>query len=239
MTDAFATAVAAALSTAGPAALRHLADTLDSEPPKRHDALRPVLEAAAADHLDARHVAAYLRGAAAGYDTRAAQIRAELVWTGPTTFAVPVRATAQVLTDLVNDARTELILTTYSARPYQPLLDALQAAAHRGTRIWIVVETLHGAGSALQGDQPADAFINLTGVQLWTWTVERRPAGAKMHAKIAVADRTTLLVSSANLTTSGIGSNIEAGLVIRGGTTPRRAAEHLQALRDDGHLVRL
>ena len=76
------------------------------------------------------------------------------------------------------------------------------------------------------------------------WCAGRRerhatPTGAKMHAKIAVADRTTLLVSSANLTTSGIGSNIVAGLVIRGGTTPRRAAEHLQALRDDGHLVRL
>jgi phosphatidylserine/phosphatidylglycerophosphate/cardiolipin synthase-like enzyme len=144
-----------------------------------------------------------------------------------------------VLTGLVGEARRELILTTYSAKPYAPLLDALTAAVDRGVTVWVVIETLHGAGSAIQGDQPARAFAGLTGVQLWTWALDRRPEGAKMHAKIAVVDERTLLVSSANLTTSGITNNMEAGLVIRGGTAASRAAEHLRALRRDGLLVRM
>jgi hypothetical protein len=46
-------------------------------------------------------------------------------------------------------------------------------------------------------------------------------------------------VSSANLTQSGVGRNIEAGLLIRGGTAPQRAAEHIAALRSAGVLERL
>jgi hypothetical protein len=46
-------------------------------------------------------------------------------------------------------------------------------------------------------------------------------------------------VSSANLTAAGIGSNLEAGVLVRGGAAPRRAAEHLRAMRRDGLLVRI
>jgi phosphatidylserine/phosphatidylglycerophosphate/cardiolipin synthase-like enzyme len=60
-----------------------------------------------------------------------------------------------------------------------------------------------------------------------------------MHAKLAVADRRVLLVTSANLTQSGVGKNIEAGLLVRGGTAPIRAAEHVDALCQSGCLTRL
>jgi len=60
-----------------------------------------------------------------------------------------------------------------------------------------------------------------------------------MHAKITVADRSVLLVSSANLTQSGVDTNIEAGLLVHGGAAPLRAAEHLARLVADGRLVPL
>jgi len=60
-----------------------------------------------------------------------------------------------------------------------------------------------------------------------------------MHAKLAVADRRVLFVSSANLTQSGVTKNIEAGLLVRGDPAPVRAAEHIDALRGNGSLVRL
>jgi phosphatidylserine/phosphatidylglycerophosphate/cardiolipin synthase-like enzyme len=68
---------------------------------------------------------------------------------------------------------------------------------------------------------------------------QRAEPGAKLHAKIAVADRRILLVSSANLTQSGVDKNIEAGLLVSGGPTPVRAAEHVDALRSSGKLTRL
>lgn len=92
----------------------------------------------------------------------------------------------------------------------------------------------------MRGAEPAAAFAGLPGVRLWHWPAERRTEDyAKMHAKIAVADRRLLLVSSANLTQSGVNRNIEAGLLVRGGTAPQRAAEHIAELQGRGVLTRL
>ena len=183
---------------------------------------------------------AYLTGLATGYAQRAAEVSVETVWSGPGSHHVPVRATAAVLADIVSEAHHELILMTYSARPHRPLSDALFSAVSRGAAVTVVVETLQGAGSALSGDEPYQAFTGVPGIELWHWpTSQRTEPGAKMHAKLAVADRRFLLVTSANLTQSGVGKNIEAGLLIRGGVAPVRAAEHVDALRSNGTLTRL
>ncbi len=239
----------AAAEILGERSLRRLATGISQQMPEQEllAEFDPAQVLAAADVLYAYQptmvppavAAAYLQGIAAGYARRAEGMRAELVWTGPKSFDVPIRTTEVVLLDLIGQARRELILTTYSARPYLPLLDALRSAVGRGVTVWIVVETLHGAGSAMQGDQPAKAFAGLQGVELWSWDVHRRSEGAKMHAKIAVADERLLLVTSANLTTSGISANMEAGVLINGGSAPKRASEHLRALRRDGILIRI
>ncbi|MFC5947045.1 DISARM system phospholipase D-like protein DrmC [Pseudonocardia lutea] len=182
----------------------------------------------------------YLRGLADGYAQAAATHRVESVWSGPHEHTVPVRSTEQALVDLVAGASEHLWLMTYSARPHRPVLDALGAARSRGVRVRVVVETLQGAGGALAGVEPGAAFLGVPGVELWHWPVRERPErSSRMHAKIAVADRRVLLVSSANLTQSGTVSNIEAGLLVRGGTAPRRATEHLEALVGSGTLARL
>jgi phosphatidylserine/phosphatidylglycerophosphate/cardiolipin synthase-like enzyme len=183
---------------------------------------------------------AYLSGLAAGYAQRAGEVSVETIWSGPGSRHVPVRATAAVLADVVREARRELLLMTYSARQYQPLTAALQAAVGRSVQVSVVVETLQGAGSALAGDEPYQAFTVVAGIELWHWlTPKWTETGAKMHAKLAVADRSVLFVTSANLTQSGVGKNIEAGLLIRGGVAPARAAEHVDALRASGDLIRL
>lgn len=244
--DALAASAAAVAEEYGPELLRRLAGVvavgggIDAVAtviaiPGFIDAARPVLDAAGGPGA-----AAYLRGVADGYARAAGSVTVESVWTGPTGHGVPVRATAQVLVELVGQARTDLALMTYSARPYEPLLAALAAAVGRGVAVTVVVETLSGAGSALAGTEPAAAFAAVPGITLLHWPTGRRAMpGAKMHAKLAVADRRLLLVSSANLTQSGVTGNIEAGLLIRGGTAPVRAAEHLADLRARDVLVPL
>ena len=228
----------------GPSALRTVVDhACDAWPREAILRVTPGAEAL----LDALAVVdrsaglAYLTGLAAGYSQRAAEVSVETVWSGPGSHHVPVRATAAVLADVVREAHHELLLMTYSAKPHQPLSDALGAAVSRGVAVSIVVvETLQGAGSALSGEEPYQAFTGVPGIELWHWpTSQRTEPGAKMHAKLAVADRRVLLVTSANLTQSGVAKNIEAGLLIRGGTVPIRAAEHIDALRSAGILTRL
>lgn len=183
--------------------------------------------------------AAFLRGLVAGRAQRT-EVRVESVWSGPDSHAVPVRATAPVLVELVHQATRELVFMTYSAKLYEPLREALAEAVGRGVRVDAVVETIAGAGGALAGAEPAAAFSGVDGVHLWHWPPERRPAGnAKMHAKLAVADREVLLVTSANLTQSGVGNNIEAGLLVYGGTAPQRVAEHVAELTAKGVLAPL
>jgi phosphatidylserine/phosphatidylglycerophosphate/cardiolipin synthase-like enzyme len=241
--DALETAATEFLRKLGPSALRsvvtHAAEgwprdailqaTVDAE---------PLLDAVADGDRSAG--LAYLAGLAAGYDQRAAEVSVESVWSGPGSHHVPVRATAAVLADVVREARLELLLMTYSARQYQPLTVSLQAAVSRGVHVSVVVETLQGAGSALAGDEPYQAFAGINGIDLWHWPLSQRSEpGAKIHAKLAVADRSVLFVTSANLTQSGVANNIEAGLLVRGGTAPIRAAEHVDALCAAGVLSRL
>ncbi|GAA0265511.1 DISARM system phospholipase D-like protein DrmC [Cryptosporangium japonicum] len=203
--DRFVEAVAAALTDLGPTRLRLIADgiaahrtTDDLSAAVPVPGFSAVVSALTTAHRDAglsTAEAAYLEGAATGYDAGTTE-RAQAVWSGPASAAVPLRATAQVLLDVAAEARTELLLTTYSAKPYPPLLDALRDAVARGVRVDIVVETLQGAGSALNGVEPATAFTAVPQARLWHWPPhERGAAGAKMHAKVAIADRLALLVT--------------------------------------------
>jgi phosphatidylserine/phosphatidylglycerophosphate/cardiolipin synthase-like enzyme len=245
---AFEAAAEAAATRLGVTHLRTLADTVAAGWPDDAalqavpvagfaEVAARVLAAQRVDRLAGPQAAAYLRGLAAGREQQQAEVRVESVWSGPDTHRVPVRATARALLDLIGEAQRELLMLTYSAKPYPPVLEALAAAVARDVAVTVVVETLQGAGSALGGAEPAAAFASVRDVALWHWPVgQRGETGAKMHAKIAVADRRVLLVSSANLTASGATRNIEAGLLIRGGSAAARAAEHIAELRASGVL---
>lgn len=247
----FTRTVGDAVAAFGPGRVLALADGLDAGVPDAalhagaavpgySDAVRAVRAAQASSGIPDPVAAAYLRGVADGYARGAAAQRIESVWSGPSTHAVPVRSTAQVLVELIAEAEDDLLLMTYSARPYQPVIDALVAARTRGVRVSVVVETLQGAAGALAGVEPAAAFATVPGVELWHWPPGKRTSStAKMHAKVAVADRRVLLVSSANLTQSGVGANLEAGVLVHGGHAPRRATEHVAQLVAAGELVRL
>nr|WP_202513013.1 DISARM system phospholipase D-like protein DrmC [Streptomyces sp. SID3343] len=186
-----------------------------------------------------QEAAAYVRGYIAGWTRHRDAVSVQTVWSGPPTAGVPVRATAQVLVEVVHEATEEFVAMTYSARVYGPLVSALRAAVARGVRVDVVVETHAGAGGLLSGPEPARAFAGVAGVRIWHWPKEQRSApGARQHAKIAVADGRVLFLGSANLTASGASRNMEAGLVVRGGTAPQRALEHVRELQRRGLLQR-
>ncbi|WP_017574764.1 DISARM system phospholipase D-like protein DrmC [Nocardiopsis kunsanensis] len=244
----FEEAAAAAAPRLGAAGLRAVATRMAEGWPDQavlgavrdRETVAPVLAAAAQEEIAPAEAAAYLRGLAAGHSAASEAVTVETVWTGPSTHAVPVRATAQVLVELVESAEHELVLMTYSATRHRRVREALGAAAGRGVAVSVVVETAAGAQGTLGGREPGAAFAGVGGLRLWHWPVEGRPNRyARSHAKIAVADRRSLLVSSANLTQSGVERSIEAGLLVRGGAVPVRVAEHVAELQARGVLVPL
>lgn len=75
-------------------------------------------------------------------------------------------------------------------------------------------------------------------VEIYVWPLEKRPASSRLHAKVAVADGELAFVTSANLTGYALDQNLEVGVLISGGQTPRRLKEHFHALIASGTLAR-
>ena len=62
-----------------------------------------------------------------------------------------------------------------------------------------------------------------------------RPRAASLHAKCVIADRSSALITSANLTSAGINDNIELGVLIEAGPLPARLHRHLELLIEERH----
>jgi phosphatidylserine/phosphatidylglycerophosphate/cardiolipin synthase-like enzyme len=188
----------------------------------------------AAPSVPGAALALALRAAAdAAAEVRDTQ-RVEVVWTGPSSPEVPVRATSAVLADLIDEAATELILVSFAAYKVPAILDRLAAATTRGVVIHLILESTEESRGRLSYDARL-AFDTLgASVAFYVWPAHLRTSTrgghAAMHAKCAVVDQRIAFVTSANLTASGITDNMELGLLVESGPVPHRIASHFRAL---------
>jgi cardiolipin synthase len=165
--------------------------------------------------------------------------KVDLVATGPSSPHVSIRHTKAVLLELIDRARHELIVVSYAAYKVPALVSALQSARQRSVLVRLILESTADSAGALTHDGAA-AFESLReSVELYVWPIEKRPAGSRLHAKVAVADGETAFVTSANLTGHALDQNLEVGVLISGGQTPRRLMDHFHALIAKGTLARL
>jgi len=162
------------------------------------------------------------------------ECKPEIVWTGPSTTALPVRRTDQVLYDLIGKAREDILLVTFAAGYVERLKQNLRDATSRGVNIRLVLEFKEESQQQLSVDA-FSAFEGLENVaQIYTWPFERRGVNrhgkpGKLHAKCAVVDESAL-VSSANLTDDAFNRNMELGLLFRGGSVPKQLRKHFDTL---------
>ncbi|HET8658169.1 MAG TPA: DISARM system phospholipase D-like protein DrmC [Micromonosporaceae bacterium] len=185
--------------------------------------------AALAGMLAAAHAAAVAERAA---------VRVEPVVTGPQTAHVPLRLTRQAFESVASAARHQLLVLTYSAYADARIVGVLRAAAERGVRVRLVVETTRASGGTLHHS----ALDTLRGLpaEFYVWSPSARPAGASppsMHAKGIVADRHSAFITSANLSGHAFDANVEVGVRIVGGDVPARLHDHFEALIQAGVLV--
>ena len=186
-------------------------------------------------HIDASALAIALESAAAARATATSTV--ELVWTGPLTEAASALNTTAVLFRIVRGARMRLSLTSFSSYPIAGLLDELRAACERGVAVRLILESAIESGGALTVDA-ARPFTTLRGhAGFFVWPNALRPAGASMHAKVAVADGNAALVTSANLTERGVDSNLELGTYFEGNAIPAEIERGLDDLIARGILV--
>jgi len=153
-----------------------------------------------------------LAGALLGSGATARRLRHEasvdVVWTGPTSEITTSRVTSAVIAELLDEA--------------------CQVA------ITLLLERTADNPGYHQHSQP---FPTLRARRL-AWPAANRPtAGAALHAKVLDIDRHTALVISANITRWALDSNLECGILIRGGDHPRQIHDHIDSLAALGILV--
>lgn len=178
---------------------------------------------------------AAIAGAAYAHELARTEPELELVMSGPSSSAIHARRTDAVLLEVIASAEQSLLLVTYSLAMYLELKQALKDAIARGVSITVLAE------DPLDNDKfdknPAIALAGLAVTRL-RWPREQRPEGwTSLHAKIAVADEHTVLLTSANLSHKAAGDNFEAGVLIRGGDWGRRIREHVARQRLSAVLV--
>lgn len=180
------------------------------------------------------YLSGLLAGAAAATARGRARQHLDVVWTGPETGTGAGRLTAAAIIDLISQARRAILLVTYAANHESSIAAALTAAADRGVEITLLAES-HGDNPSYRA--AGVPFPGLRAIRL-RWPASQRQPGAALHAKIVVIDDDIALVGSANFTGRAMSSNLECGILIRGGPQPRAIREHIGDLWACGQLSR-
>jgi len=189
--------------------------------------------------ISARDVGIMLTAAAAASKQEAnIASSVELVWTGPDSALVPIRQTAQVLTALIDEAKTRLFIVSFVAYRLGPVIEALQRAVARGVRLSILLEQFSDRGGSVSTDSMKTLKNNVPQAVIYEWNKElqSKEGGASVHAKCAVADGQIAFITSANLTEAAMERNMELGVLLRGGPTPQILEDHLESLAQTKHI---
>ena len=154
----------------------------------------------------------------------------EVVVTGPDSASAPVRLTSEVVRRLIDDATSRVMLVSYAAYWIDAVVKALDRADDRGVSVQLVLES----SEHLDGGGGGKAYAKHT---VYEWPTDRRqPSTAKLHAKAVIVDSRDVLMTSANMTNAAYNSNIELGVLCRGGSTARQVQEHFDGLIAAGVL---
>jgi cardiolipin synthase A/B len=159
----------------------------------------------------------------------------EIAWTGPGTPTIPVRRVDQVMYELVENAKHEIILASFVTYGADNLLHALHATTQRGVDVKLILERAEATDGKLSFDGIQHIRAGIPQADIYFWPPDKRLAAKHgkrgiLHVKCLLCDGSHALVSSANLTDFGLEFNMELGLVLHGGDIPLRLAKHFMQL---------
>jgi cardiolipin synthase A/B len=205
--------------------------------PRARNTLTKIVAAWRDSSIPAVELAGMLIGASAAYHSAKAEQEIELVWTGPSSNLIATRKTEQALLQVIDVAESRLFITSFVAYDIASIMKALERAIERGVQVCMLLEASESHGGGVSIDAIARMKSALPSAKLFSWVDKAEGfRGGKVHAKVAVADETFCFISSANLTGHAMEKNMEAGVLIRGGATPRSLHRHLEAL-ETTHVI--
>jgi phosphatidylserine/phosphatidylglycerophosphate/cardiolipin synthase-like enzyme len=149
---------------------------------------------------------------------------AQVVWTGPKVEGSYLRATREVVRELLRGAQAELLVVGYwiAARDdgegiIEEVIGSLADAVTRGLSVKLVVDKRTRPDGRNNRQILVSAWpVGVTLPTILTWHLPPGDLHLKLHAKVLVADRRDALVTSANLTSYAMDRNMEMGVRIVG-----------------------
>ncbi len=130
-------------------------------------------------------------------------------------------------------AKSQLFIVSFVAYDVPSVITAMNSAIERGVETRILVEASVTQGGSLLVDPVATMRNCVASALLYSWTDRPHPfTNGRVHAKVAVADASIAFLTSANLTGHALEKNMEAGILIEGGSVPANLRSHLHALVD-------
>jgi cardiolipin synthase A/B len=139
-----------------------------------------------------------------------------VVWTGPESGVSSSRLTAAAVIELINAARSQILLVSYATHTEPSISTALTAAVARGVAVTPLAERHEDNRPIRHWARPFPASTRSACTGL-LGRARRARHGTARHAKIIVVDAQVALIGSANLTSRAMESNLECGILIRGG----------------------
>jgi hypothetical protein len=199
--------------------------------------------AAALNAVDARGVGPDALVLALEVAAAADQGRSEpdLVWSGPEVDGLHARDTRRVYEELVGSAKRSLWASSYvvhdGPRTFKLLAERMEAVPD------LDVVLLLNIGRKWGDTTKADDLVHAFTDKFWSteWPGIRRPdvfydpralehGEGVLHAKAVIADRQSVLITSANLTEAAFDRNIEVGLLARNRSLAESLAKHFRVL---------
>ncbi|MGO9267966.1 MAG: DISARM system phospholipase D-like protein DrmC [Candidatus Binataceae bacterium] len=199
--------------------------------PRAKNALTELTTAWRGVDIPTAELAGMLTAASAAYHRAKGEQEIELVWTGPSSKLIATRKTEQALLQVIDAAESRLFITSFVAYDVASIMSALRKAVDRGVEVSMLLESSdkHGGGVAVDAIGQMRAALPSALIYFWGDKGDSF-AGGKVHAKVAVCDESMCFISSANLTGHAMEKNMEAGVLIRGGSLPIKLQNHLEAL---------
>lgn len=142
-----------------------------------------------------------------------------------------VAATRDVVRELIRGARRELLIVGFSITDHD-FRELLYRRGVDGVRVTVVGDRTSGDVSELVRSWPvkAEPLVALRDA------MPSRDEYRRMHGKVIVADRTRVLIGSANFSAGGLAGNIELGVRLEGAVA-QEIHRTIEQLREEGWLV--
>lgn len=171
-------------------------------------------------------LASVLRGYAAAAQRAPASPR--LVWSGPS-FPGDGDHTTSAVAHLIDEAKEDVLASTYSASSDSPVVQALWRAISRGVSVTVVYEDAKLAATSTMLRK------KLVGARFLHYVPPHGQYGIQ-HSKVIVVDSTVALVTSANFSDAGAHGNLEAGVLIRDPIVASKLRRRFASLARTGSL---